>query len=69
MLKNPRSIAYLTSLDVTSRFTGGLNFTPLRILTVMVLRSCEIWGLLAARSGTGSLALSGLKLYSVRCVG
>src|SRR3954466_4508336 len=64
-----RSNAYLTSFDVTSRFTGGLNLTPFLILTVMVLRSCEICGLLAARSGTGSLPLSGLKLYSVRCVG
>src|SRR3954462_15914985 len=69
LIEKKRSKAYLTSFEVTSRFTGGLNFTPLRILTVIVLRSCEISGLLAARSGTGSLPLSGLKLYRVRCVG
>jgi hypothetical protein len=57
-----RSKAYLTSLDVTSRFTGGLNFTPGLILTVTFLRSSEICALSAARSGTGSFALSGLKL-------
>src|SRR3954453_2591236 len=33
VLKKPRSTAYLTSLDVTSRLTGAENFTPLRILT------------------------------------
>ena len=27
-LKKPRSIAYLTSFVVTSRSTGGENFTP-----------------------------------------
>src|SRR3954467_9863683 len=64
-----RSRAYLTSFEVTARFTGGLNFTPVLSLTGIVLRSWEISGLLAARSGTGSVPLSGLKLYSVRCVG
>ena len=34
-----RSIAYLTSLDVTSRLTGGLNFTPLLRWKVTVLPS------------------------------
>ena len=57
-----RSKAYLTSLLVTARLTGGLNFTPGLILTVIVLRSLEISGFAAARSGTGSVALSGLKL-------
>src|SRR3954470_20445053 len=37
-----RSIAYLTSFDVTARLTGGENFTPLRILTVTVFASSEI---------------------------
>jgi len=57
-----RSRAYLTSFEVTARFTGGLNLTPCLILTVMVFRSSEICGLPSARSGTGSVALSGLKL-------
>src|SRR3954451_3908879 len=69
LIEKKRSKAYLTSFEVTSRFTGGLNFTPFLMWTVIVLRSWEISGLLAARSGTGSLPLSGLKLYSVRCVG
>src|SRR5215218_6903128 len=46
-----RSKAYLMSFDVTSRFTGGLNFTPGLIFTVIFFRSSEICGLSAARSG------------------
>src|SRR3954454_16059582 len=56
-----RSKAYLTSLEVTSRLTGGENFTPERSLTVTVLLSEEICGGPSARSGTGSLE-PGLKL-------
>src|SRR4051812_27956456 len=56
---NARSNAYLTSLDVTSRLTGGENFTPLRSFTVTVLRSEEISGSDSARSGVGSCS-SGL---------
>ena len=52
MLKNPRSIAYFTSADVTSRFTGGENFTPGRIFTVTVLPSADTSGAAVARSGT-----------------
>ena len=62
-----RSKAYLTSFEVTARFTGGLNFTPGLIFTVIVFRSSEICGLSAARSGTGSV-WSGRKPYSGRCV-
>src|SRR4051812_30921300 len=60
-----RSKEYLTSLQVTSRFTGGENFTPWRIFTVIVLLSDEISGGPSARSGCGSLE-PGLKLYSGR---
>ena len=62
-----RSKAYLTSYDVTARLTGGLNLTFGLILTVIVLRSLEISGLLAARSGTGT-ACPGLNEYSGRWV-
>src|SRR4051812_38610727 len=62
-----RSKAYLTSFEVTSRLTGGLNFTPGFILTVTVLRSFESCGLSTARSGVGSVC-PGLKLYSGRWV-
>src|SRR3954449_975301 len=65
---NARSMAYLTSLDVTARLTGGENFTPLRSLTVMVFASSETCGGPSARSGTGSFC-PGLKLYSGRCDG
>src|SRR4051794_39508363 len=57
---NARSKAYLTSLEVTSRLTGGENFTPVRSLTVIVLLSLEICGMDAARSATGCSASSGL---------
>src|SRR3954454_24402302 len=63
-----RSKAYLTSLEVTSRLTGGPNFTPLRIMTVIVLLSDEICGSPSARSGTGFSASPGLNEYSGRCV-
>src|SRR3954470_23837543 len=56
-----RSKAYLTSLHWAARFTGGENFTPSLILTVIVLLSDEICGGPSARSGTGSLD-PGLKL-------
>jgi len=68
VLKNPRSIAYLTSLDVTSRLTGGLNFTPGLIFTVSVFPSFAISGGPSARSGSGLIASSGLNEYSGRCV-
>src|SRR3954465_1630870 len=64
-----RSMAYLTSLEVTSRFTGGENFTPLRILTVTVFLSAEISGSPSARSGTGLAESWGLNEYRVRWVG
>ena len=51
-----RSIAYLTSLDVTSRFTGGLNFTPLLRWKVTVLLSDETSGGPSARSGDGCVS-------------
>jgi len=62
-----RSKAYLTSFDVTARLTGGLNLTFGLILTVIVLRSLEISGLAAARSGTGAV-WPGLNEYSGRWV-
>ena len=68
MLKKPRSIAYLTSLDVTSRLTGGENLTPLRIFTVTVLPSSDTCGSAVARSGTGVVPSSGFHEYSGRCV-
>ena len=60
LLKNPRSIAYLTSLDVTSRLTGGENLTPDLILTVTVLPSADTSGAAVARSGTMCSPSSGL---------
>src|SRR3954471_14723136 len=68
LIEKKRSIAYLTSFDVTSRLTGGPNFTPLRILTVTVFLSPEICGSLSARSGTGLVPSSGLNEYRVRLV-
>src|SRR3954452_13818907 len=56
-----RSKAYLMSFEVTTRLTGGENFTPSLIFTVMVLLSDEICGGPSARSGWGSLD-PGLKL-------
>jgi hypothetical protein len=50
---NARSKAYLTSLDVTARLTGGANLMPGRSLTVIVRRSAETCGAAAARSGRG----------------
>ena len=64
----PRSSPYLTSAEVTSRSTGGLNFTPVRIFTVTVLPSSAISGGPSARSGSGLVASSGLYEYSGRCV-
>jgi hypothetical protein len=60
VLKKPRSIAYLTSLDVTTRLTGGENLTSLRSLIVTVLASAETSGAAEARSGTSVVASSGL---------
>jgi hypothetical protein len=57
--KNPRSIAYLTSAEVISRFTGGENFTPERSFTVTVFASADTSGAPVARSGT-IVPLSGL---------
>ena len=56
------------SLEVTSRFTGGANLTPLRSLMVIVLLSDEICGSLSARSGIAVCELSGLNQYRVRFV-
>jgi hypothetical protein len=67
LVSKPRSIAYLTSADVTSRFTGGLKRTPLRMCTVTVLPPFETVGMRAARSGTAS-TLFGLYASSVRWV-
>src|SRR3954447_24931537 len=61
-----RSIAYLMSFVVISRFTGGENLMPGLILTVIVFRSLEICGSDAAMSATGFSALSGLNEYSAR---
>src|SRR4051812_28268486 len=60
-----RSNAYLTSSQFASRLTGGENFTPFLILTVIVLLSEAISGGPSARSGCGSLE-PGLKEYSGR---
>jgi hypothetical protein len=56
---NPRSIAYLTSFEVTSRWTGLENITPFFIFTVTVLPSAEMSGMSAARSGIGSVFSGG----------
>jgi hypothetical protein len=56
---NARSIAYLTSFDVTSRLTGGVYLTPSLIFTVTVLPSSEMSGIPAARSGIGSFLSGG----------
>jgi hypothetical protein len=63
----PRSIAYFTSREVTSRLTGGLKRTPRRRVTVNVFPSCETFGIAAARSGT-VLMLFGLYASSGRWV-
>ncbi len=60
LAEKARSKAYLTSLEVISRLTGGANFTPLRIFTVICLLSAVISGAASARSGTCS-AWPGLK--------
>jgi hypothetical protein len=60
VLKKPRSIAYLTSLDVTARLTGVENLTPLRIFTVTVFPSADTSGADSARSGTIVVPSSGL---------
>jgi hypothetical protein len=57
----------LTSAEVTSRLTGGENFTPLRIFTVIVFPSSEISGSVSARSGDAFVVSSGLKPSTVRC--
>ena len=59
-LVNARSIAYLTSLVVTSRFTGGLNFTPVRILIVSDLPSSAISGGTFGEVGLGIDRVVGL---------
>jgi hypothetical protein len=59
-LKKPRSTAYLTSLDVTTRSTGGENFTPSLIFTVTTLPSSEICGSPSARSGSALTGVVGL---------
>jgi hypothetical protein len=57
-LKNPRSIAYLTSADVTFRLTGGENWTPRLSATVTRQPSAEMAGRVAARSGSTAVASS-----------
>ena len=59
VLKKPRSIAYLTSREVTSRFTGGEKRTPWRIFTVTVRPSGETTGGLEARSGAARFGAPG----------
>jgi hypothetical protein len=54
-----RSIAYLTSLETTSRLTGFENITPFLIFTVTVLPSSEISGSPSARSGTAFVVSPG----------
>ena len=51
-------MAYLTSADVTSRSTGGENFTPSLIVTVTVQPSSEISGSDSASSGSATEASS-----------
>src|SRR5690242_18971211 len=63
----PRSIAYLTSADGTSRLTGGLNLIPCLIFTVIVRPFFDTVGIAAARSGTG-VTLFGLYASIGRCV-
>ena len=53
------------SFDVTSRFTGGANFTPLLMWTVMVLPSEETCGWPVAMSGRASVSAAANE-YSVR---
>jgi hypothetical protein len=65
--KNPRSIAYLTSADVTSRRTGGEKCTPARSRTVTVRPSAETTGSSAARSGR-AVARPGSNAIGVRWV-
>ncbi len=60
-------MAYFTSADVTSRFTGGLNLMPFRMWTVTVFPPFDTTGMLAARSGTGRM-LFGLYASSGRWV-
>ena len=67
LVAKPRSIAYLTSAEVTSLLTGGLNRTPCLRWTVMVLPPFVTTGMPAARSGSGA-TLFGLYEYSGRCV-
>src|SRR3954447_26828458 len=57
---NARSMAYLTSFEVTSRSTGGENFMPDFSLMVICLLSDDSSGSEAATSGTGLSASPGL---------
>lgn len=68
LVAKPRSIAYLTSAEVTSRFTGGLKWTPCFRVTVTVLPSFETVGMLTARSGSSSVE-SAFGTRSARWVG
>ncbi len=67
-MENARSKAYLMSLVVTSRLTGGAYLMPFLMWTVIVLLSDEISGSPSAMSGTGLTELSGLNEYRVRFV-
>ena len=68
-LKKPRSIAYLTSADVTSWSYGGEYLTPCLILTVTVLPSSETCGAAVGEvRDQRRCASSGLYEYSGFCV-
>ncbi len=67
-LKKPRSIAYLTSADVTTSLYGGEYLTPCLILIVTVLPSSDTCGGPSARSGCMLIGSSGLYEYSDFCV-
>src|SRR5207237_10267898 len=64
---NIREKAHATSLEVSARLTGGLNFQPDLMCTVTVLPSALICGAPEASSGVG-LSLVGVNVYSGVCV-
>ena len=66
--RKSRSIAYFTSAEVASRFTGGQNLTPFFSLTVTVLPSGEAVGYDSAKSGEAFVVSSGLFPSTARCV-
>jgi len=58
-VKNPRSIAYLTSREVTSRSTGGEKRIPALSRTVTLRPSADTSGSAAARSGSARVGSPG----------